>query len=84
MNDKGPFSIESVRSTVQRVGFLRVAWWFVAINIPITVVLPLVISIGKDQPGPLELALRGGLMFLLFGAGAALFLWLIARASRES
>jgi hypothetical protein len=82
MNDGGPFSIPAVRELIRRVGVLRVAGWFVAINLPVAVFLSAVIALRGNQPGTLELVLRGALVFALVGAGNVLFVWLIWRARK--
>ena len=82
MNEHGPFSIPAVRELIRRVGVLRVAWWFVAINLPIAVFLSAVIAWRGNQAGMPELVLRGLLVLALLGAGNVLFLWLIWRAGK--
>jgi hypothetical protein len=79
MNDGGPFSVAAVQGLIRRIGVLRVACWFVAINLPIALVLSIIFAWRGSQPGTLELVVRGVLALALFGAGMVLFVWMIQR-----
>ena len=83
MNDGGPFSVAAVQGLIRRVGIFRVAGWFVAIHLPIALVLSTIFAWRGSQPGTHELVLRGVLAFALFGAGMVLFVWMIQRAGQS-
>jgi hypothetical protein len=82
MNDDGPFSVPAVREVIRRVGVLGAAGRFVAINLPIALFLSGVFVWRGNQPGTLEVVLRGVLALASFGVGTVLFIWLIQRAGK--
>jgi len=83
MRNSGPFSVVSVQKLVARVGVLRAGLCFLAVFVPIATLLSLLFAWLGPDPSPAELVLRGGVAFVAFTAGGALFLWLIARLGRS-
>jgi hypothetical protein len=82
MDDQEPFSVRAIHALIRRVGVWRVAWWFVAINVPIALLLSAVFAWRGNQPGTREVVLRLALAMVLFGGGTVLFTLLVWRAGK--
>ena len=72
----------SIHMGLIRAGSVRITFWFLVMGVVAGIPLWVVVAWRGTEPGPVELILRGVLVFCSLGVGIVTFLWMIARLGR--
>jgi hypothetical protein len=73
----------SIHRGLVRAGSFRLKLWFILIALAACMPVGIVVAWRGNEPGPVELLLRGLLALCSFGVGMMAYLWIIARLGRS-